>query len=179
MNIYDYEPTPEELAESELAFHSAIENWEEIDGDSLYPAFQSVKEIEAFNKLSANEKFEYTLYFLKKKHSEEMLNLKCKDASSDEITKLEKAHKREIDNLYSKEYSITPTLEEDIKKIQAKQYLSPKELAILYTDMSISSQEVYRGRLKDKLPYEQKKKRGKITYNTSEVKIWMENNNIR
>ncbi|WP_457744851.1 hypothetical protein [Sulfurimonas sp.] len=64
-----------------------------------------------------------------------------------------------------------------IKEIQAKNYVSPKELSILYPDMSISSQATYRGRLKDKLPYHQKTKRGKITYIVSEIQGWRENQN--
>ena len=64
-----------------------------------------------------------------------------------------------------------------IKEIQAKKYISPKELNILFPDMSISSQQTYRGRLRDKIPYNQKKKRGKITYTVSEVKEWIENQN--
>lgn len=64
-----------------------------------------------------------------------------------------------------------------IKEIQAKEYISPMELSILLPDMSIGSQQTYRGRLKDKIPYHQKKKKGKITYIVSEVKEWAKNQN--
>jgi len=63
----------------------------------------------------------------------------------------------------------------EIEKLQAKKYLSPKELAELYPDMSISSQATYRGRIHDKLPYHQKKKNGKIMYIIKEVEQWREN----
>jgi len=78
---------------------------------------------------------------------------------------------------YMKENHKKIDIEARIKMIQAKKYISPKELSILYPDMSISSQATYRGRLKDKLPYQQKKKRGKITYIVSEVEEWRENQN--
>lgn len=64
-----------------------------------------------------------------------------------------------------------------IKEIQAKRYLSPKELAILKTDMSISSQQTYRGRLRDKIPFHQKGRDCKITYDIKEVEVWIENQN--
>jgi len=177
MNKFDYQPTPEELDEEMASFHSAIENWEE-EGDSLYPEFQSVKEIEKFNKLSVSEKFELTLHFIKKKQSEEIFDLEYENASDIDISKLEKKHKKQIDDIYTKKYNIIPTLEEDIKKIQAKKYLSPKEMAEVYKAMSISSQETYRGRLRDKIPYKQIKKKGNITYSVIEVEEWMENNNV-
>ena len=78
---------------------------------------------------------------------------------------------------YMKENHKKIDTEARIKMIQAKKYISPKELSILYPDMSISSQATYRGRLKDKLPYQQKKKRGKITYIVSEIEVWRENQN--
>ena len=68
-------------------------------------------------------------------------------------------------------------MEEEIKKIQAKKYLSPKELSIIFPDMSIISQQTYRGRLKDKIPFNQKNKKCKITYTVSEVEEWIENQN--
>lgn len=67
--------------------------------------------------------------------------------------------------------------EAQIKEIQVKEYLSPKELAILMPDMSISSQATYRGRLKDKIPFHQKRKKGKITYKLTEVQDWLDNQN--
>jgi len=45
--------------------------------------------------------------------------------------------------------------------------------------MSISQQQTYRGRLKDKIPYHQSVSGGKITYLVSEVEEWKDNNNIR
>lgn len=70
-----------------------------------------------------------------------------------------------------------PDKEALIKEIQTKKYISPKELGILFPDMSISSQQTFRGRLRDKIPYHQKKKKGKIIYMLSEVKEWIENQN--
>jgi len=70
----------------------------------------------------------------------------------------------------------------DLKKfevLQKKKYVSPKELSQLLPNMSISQQQTYRGRLKDKIPYYQSKKRGGIVYVVSEVEEWKKNNNIR
>lgn len=70
----------------------------------------------------------------------------------------------------------------DLKKfevLQKKKYVSPEELSMLFPDMSISQQQTYRGRLKNKIPYHQSVKGGKITYVVSEVEEWKENNNIR
>lgn len=70
-------------------------------------------------------------------------------------------------------------LEQEMKVLQIKKYVSPKELSKLLPKMSISQQQGYRGRLKDKIPYHQSKSRGGITYIVEDVKEWMENNNIR
>jgi len=63
--------------------------------------------------------------------------------------------------------------------LQKKKHVSPKELSQLFPNMSISQQQTYRGRLKDKIPYHQSVNGGKITYVVSEVEEWRENNNIR
>ena len=47
------------------------------------------------------------------------------------------------------------TPEEEIKKIQAKKYITVKEFTKIY-NISRSSQANYRGRLHDALPYHQK-----------------------
>ncbi|WP_455756780.1 hypothetical protein [Sulfurimonas sp.] len=80
-----------------------------------------------------------------------------------------------LNNLLKKEERNNEVLE--IEKIQARKFLSPKQLAELYTDMSLSSQVTYRGRIHDPLPHRQKAPRKKITYIAEEVEIWMENNN--
>lgn len=66
-----------------------------------------------------------------------------------------------------------------IKEILAKEFISPKELALLMPNMSISSQQVYRGRLRDKIPFYQTVKGGKIFYKLSEVMDWLDNQNWR
>lgn len=59
-------------------------------------------------------------------------------------------------------------------RIQAKKYITVKEFSEIY-NVSISSQQNYRGRLYDPLPYHQKVQRGKITYIVDEVEKWLEN----
>jgi len=97
---------------------------------------------------------------------------------TDEIEQLQLQRTKILSELETlKQKSSNSITEDEIKKIQAKKFISPKELSILYPDMSISSQATYRGRLKDKLPFHQKKKRGKITYVVSEVEEWRKNQN--
>ena len=65
-------------------------------------------------------------------------------------------------------------LEQQMKKIQAKKYISVKELSEIY-NISKTSQQNYRSRLHDSLPYHQKVEGGKITYIVEEVEKWLEN----
>lgn len=65
-------------------------------------------------------------------------------------------------------------MEEQIRKIQAKKYISVKEFTEIYGD-SKKSQEGLRGRLNDPLPYRQKVEGGKITYVVEEVEKWLIN----
>lgn len=70
-------------------------------------------------------------------------------------------------------------LQQEMEILQAKRYISPKELSQLLPNMSISQQQTYRGRIKNKIPYHQATSRGGVTYIVEDVKEWMENNNIR
>ncbi|MBT5934691.1 hypothetical protein [Sulfurimonas sp.] len=70
-------------------------------------------------------------------------------------------------------------IEEHMKKIQVKKYLSTSELAELYPDMSVSTQRDLRARYNNKLPYYQKAKNGKIRYVVEEVEIWLANEDKR
>ena len=59
-------------------------------------------------------------------------------------------------------------------KIQAKKYITVKEFAEIY-NVSISSQQNYRGRLYDPLPYHQKVRAGNIIYTVVEIEVWLKN----
>lgn len=59
-------------------------------------------------------------------------------------------------------------------KIQAKKYITVKEFEEIYS-VSKNSQQNYRGRIHDPLPYHQKVLRGNILYNVEEVEQWLEN----
>ena len=61
-----------------------------------------------------------------------------------------------------------------MKKIQAKKYITIKEFNEIY-NISVSSQQQFRGRLNDPLPYHQKVLRGKVVYVVEEVEKWFEN----
>lgn len=66
---------------------------------------------------------------------------------------------------------------EQLKIVQAKEFLSTSELAILFPHMSVERQKTYRGRLHDPLPYEQLNRNCKIVYDRKKVDIWKINNN--
>ena len=65
--------------------------------------------------------------------------------------------------------------EEEIKKIQAKKYITVQEFSLIY-NYSSSWQKNRRSRLHDRLPYRQNVRGGKITYEVKKVEIWFENN---
>lgn len=66
------------------------------------------------------------------------------------------------------------SIKEEILKINSKVNITVKEFDIKY-NMSKSSQQHYRSRLEDPLPYHQKKFRGKIVYVVEEVEQWFAN----
>lgn len=94
--------------------------------------------------------------------------------ANDEIERL----KKEIEALKLKtiEKEHKYTLEE-LQIVQAKDFLSTSDLAILYDNFSINRQVTYRGRIHDPLPFQQLKKGNKIIYARKEVDIWKINNN--
>jgi len=65
-------------------------------------------------------------------------------------------------------------IEKNMAKLHGKKYLSVKEFEEKY-NMSKSSQQQYRSRLYDSLPYHQKVEGGKIIYIVDEVEKWFEN----
>lgn len=65
-------------------------------------------------------------------------------------------------------------IEKNMAKLHGKKYLSVKEFEEKY-NMSKSSQQQYRSRLYDSLPYHQKVEGGKIVYLVDEVEKWFEN----
>ena len=88
------------------------------------------------------------------------------------------ALKKEIEALKSsnKLKTLKHNLEE-LQIIQAKDFLSASELAVIYPNMSLNRQVTYRGRIHDPLPFQQLKRGAKITYNRKAVDIWIINNN--
>jgi len=63
---------------------------------------------------------------------------------------------------------------QNIEFLQAKKIITVKEFAEIYS-ISKTSQQNYRSRLYDPLPYHQKVEGGKITYIVDEVEKWFEN----
>ena len=65
-------------------------------------------------------------------------------------------------------------IQKHMAKIQSKKIISVKEFTDRY-GVSKTSQQDYRGRLRDPLPHHQKVRGGKITYIVEEVEQWLEN----
>ena len=72
------------------------------------------------------------------------------------------------------QYKEVLDIEQQMKKIQSKKNITVKEFTEIY-NVSKTSQQNYRGRIHDPLPYHQKVEGGKITYNVEEVEKWFEN----
>jgi len=87
------------------------------------------------------------------------------------INKLLKSNSENIVENFS---DFKQSIAEEIIAIQTKDYITVKEFAIKY-NISKDSQQVYRGRLHDPLPYHQKVPRGKIVYVVKEVEQWFDN----
>ncbi|MCW8895541.1 helix-turn-helix domain-containing protein [Sulfurimonas sp.] len=64
--------------------------------------------------------------------------------------------------------------EVNMTKIQSKNNITVKEFAEIY-NISKTSQQNYRARLHDPLPFHQKVEGGKIVYVVKEVEQWLEN----
>jgi len=65
-------------------------------------------------------------------------------------------------------------IEQQLAKLNAKKILTVKEFSDKYS-IGKTSQQNYRQRLRDPLPYHQKVEGGKITYYVDEVEKWFEN----
>ena len=65
-------------------------------------------------------------------------------------------------------------IEKQMTKLNAKKVITVKEMTEIY-NISKTSQQNYRGRLYDPLPFHQKVLGGKITYVVKEVEEWLEN----
>lgn len=81
-----------------------------------------------------------------------------------------------LNNLLSKQDQSEEVLqiEKDMAKLHNKKYLSVQDFDEKY-NMSKSSQQQYRSRLYNPLPYHQKVVGGKIVYVVEEVEKWFEN----
>lgn len=69
-------------------------------------------------------------------------------------------------------------IEQYMKKLQSKKYINVKEFTEIYGYAS-DWQKNRRGRIRDRLPFHQEKRGGKIIYNVKEIEQWFENNNLR
>lgn len=77
-------------------------------------------------------------------------------------------------NLIEKYFEEIVEVKKHMAKIQSKKYITVNEFEEIYS-VSKTSQQNYRGRIHDPLPYHQKVFRGKILYNVKEVEQWFEN----
>lgn len=83
-------------------------------------------------------------------------------------------HKKEEEQFTKDFYKSKHTTAEKIETIQAKKNITVKEFTEIY-NISRTSQQNYRSRLNDPLPYHQKVEGGKIVYVVEEVEKWFEN----
>ena len=81
-----------------------------------------------------------------------------------------------LNNLLDKQHQSEEVLqiEKNMAKLHSKKNLTVKEFEEKY-NMSKTSQQNYRSRLYDPLPYHQKVLGGKIVYAVEEVERWLEN----
>ena len=87
-----------------------------------------------------------------------------------------KADKKEVSkpSVKKEEKQEVINIEQQIQKAQVKNNISVKEFAEIY-HFSKTSQQNYRSRIHDPLPYHQKVQGGRIVYVVEEVEKWFEN----
>jgi len=90
--------------------------------------------------------------------------------------KLKKLRKSILDKVIELNHMLTNPIQRVVRmeEIQVKKNITVKEFADIY-NISKTSQQNYRGRFNDPLPYHQKVEGGKITYVVKEVEEWLEN----
>ena len=91
----------------------------------------------------------------------------------EEIEK-DRNEKIDFDQLKKDAESEILEIKKQMAKIQAKKIISVREFTDIYGD-SKTTQQNYRGRMHDPLPYEQKVEGGKITYIVEKVEQWKAN----
>jgi len=64
-----------------------------------------------------------------------------------------------------------------IKKAQAKEFITVKEFSLLY-NKSVKTQQAYRSRPKNHIPFIQKKLNDSILYNKTEVEEWLKEKDL-
>lgn len=87
------------------------------------------------------------------------------------VNKLLKSNSQNLDKNF---FHFQQSIADEITKIHTKENITVKEFEIKY-NISKSSQQQYRGRLYDPLPYHQKVRKGKIVYVVEEVDKWFKN----
>lgn len=96
------------------------------------------------------------------------------DYTPEKEAELKALHKKEEEQFTKDFYQTKHTTAEKIETIQAKKNITVKEFAEIY-NISRTSQQNYRSRLNDPLPYHQKVEGGKIVYVVEEVEKWFGN----
>ena len=95
------------------------------------------------------------------------------------ISAMENFYESKKDNLYlrldnsKKDELISLYKENNLLKIVKQRYITVKEFKIMFGD-SIDTQEVFRTRVDDPIPYIQVNEGGKIKYDLQKVTKWME-----
>jgi len=128
--------------------------------------YEEMKEFTRPNEEELEEKIENQFYKYREVHS---------DLWTLYVSKYDKPLVK-LNNLLSdkEQYDEIKEIEKEMVKLNNKKYLTVKEFSEKY-NISKTSQQNYRGRLYDPLPYHQKVMNGKITYLVEEVEKWFEN----
>lgn len=140
--------------------------------DNINPAYK-MSESEEFKSFSKEEQLNVLLIELDKQQQIELTDfLHSNNYTAYKETQLKKKHSKNRNKLYSQFYKEDTTSQ--IEKIQAKNNITIKEFVEIY-NISKTSQQSYRSRLYDSLPYHQKVEGGKIVYVVEEVENWFAN----
>ena len=141
--------------------------------------------IEVFKRIVTNRRnrlgripFEKDFKFIEKVLSESDIN---KDIQENILKRIQRYQDDtihtiayELPELFTIEPITAPNSKTRMQLIQEKKYITVKEFEEVY-NVSKTSQQNYRGRLYDPLPYHQKVQGGKIVYVVEEVENWFAN----
>lgn len=142
-------------------FKSLQECFERTSVDEIvdYNDFVDFLKNHGADEETVSEHLSYVNLFLKYAVNHKLIT----NQSRQGLSSLKKEKNKKIENI-----------EEYMAKIHSKKILTVQELEDKYS-IAKTTQQQYRGRMHDPLPYHQTVQNGKITYSVQEVERWLEN----